>query len=129
MKISEAFPSKYLSAADFEEGDETLTIKEIGIEEVGQGKDKEQKLFIEFKGKDKGLICNKTNANTIAKVLGSDDTDDWVGQRITLCRREVEFQGEPMWSIRVSLKKPAATTPSPKKLVADNDGGEDEPAF
>ncbi len=62
------------------------------------------------------MVCNKTNANTITKLYG-DDTDAWIGKPITLCAREVEFQGEMVLAIRVSLKappigQPAATKPA-----------------
>ena len=82
---------------------------------MGQGRDKEQKLLIRFVGKQKGLVCNKTNAGTIEKITGTDETDDWVGKNITLCAREVEFQGDMVWAIRVSLKAPGA---APAKAAA-----------
>jgi hypothetical protein len=108
MKLGDAYPSKYLTAEDLDGKDVTLTIDSIELEEIGQGADKSKKLVIGFRGKKKQFVVNKTNANTIAKVLGSDDTDDWIDQRITIGPREVEFQGNMVWSIRVSLKKPAS---------------------
>jgi len=114
MKIGQAFPSKYLKASDFEDGDRALTIAKIEMEEVGSATDKSTKPVIYFKGEEKGFVANKTNCTTISKVLGSDDTDDWVGQRITLRQAEVEFQGEMVMSIRVSLKRPAAPAPKAK---------------
>jgi len=39
------------------------------------------------------MVLNKTNARDIAKLLHSEETDDWVGKRITLCPREVECKG------------------------------------
>lgn len=113
MKLNEAFPSAFFKASDFEDGDRTLTIKSVDLEEIGKGDDKSTKPVISFRGEDKKFVCNKTNATTIAKVLNSDDTDDWIGQRITLGQREVEFKGEQMMSVRVSLKKPAAATAKP----------------
>lgn len=108
-KLNDAFPSKYLTAADFEEsGDVTATIVSADIETIGQGADKSQKIIIKLKGLDKAFVCNKTNALTISKVTGSDDTDDWIGKRITIGAREVEFKGEMMLAIRVSLKKPVS---------------------
>lgn len=108
MKISSAFPSNYLKATDFEGGDQTLTIKGVQIENVGgQGK-KEEKPVVYFREVDKGLILNKTNANTIEKLLKSDDTDEWLGSQITIGESEIEFQGEMMMGIRVRQRtKPA----------------------
>lgn len=113
MKVSQAFPSNFLKADDLQGKPVIVTIASAELEEIGQGREKEEKLVISFKGKDKKMICNKTNANTIAKLCG-DDTDMWVGQRITIMPREVEFQGEMVLAIRVSLQKPTATnSPAP----------------
>lgn len=111
MKISDAFPSNFLRADDLQGKQVTVTISEITFEEIGQGRDKEEKLMIAFKGKEKKLVCNKTNANTISKLYG-DDTDEWIGKPITLVAREVEFQGDAVWAIRVSLKAPVSAEPT-----------------
>lgn len=126
MKLSEAFPSNFLKADDLGGKSVTVEISEVTFEEIGQGRDKENKIIVAFKGKDKKLIVNKTNANTIAKLVGSDDTDDWAGNRITLTAREVDYQGTPMLAIRVSLQKPASATagqrPTPPPEPADDSG-------
>lgn len=128
MKIGEAFPSKYLKASDFEDGDRTLTIERVEMEDIGSGNDKSRKPVIYFRGEDKGFVANKTNCTTISKVLGSDDTEDWISQRITLRSAEVEFQGEMVLSIRVSLKRPpSAAVRQPVKAAADQDGALPEP--
>lgn len=105
MKLSQAFPSNYITAADLNGHDVTVTISKVAMERLGQGREAEDKLLINFVGKEKGLICNKTNAKTIAKLWG-DDTDSWIGKPITIGPREVEFQGDMVWAIRVSLKTP-----------------------
>jgi hypothetical protein len=127
MKLSEAFPSNFLKADDLNGKPVTLTISGVEIEQLGQGKDKEKKLVIQFRGTEKKLICNKTNAGTIGKLYG-DDTDDWIGQRITIAPREVEFQGEMMMAIRVSLTKPAAAVAVTKAAAAPM-VDPDEPPF
>lgn len=133
MKLSEAFPSNFLKADDLNGKPVTLTIAAVEMETLGQGKDKESKLIVQFKGTEKKLVCNKTNANTIGKLYG-DDTDDWIGQRITIKPMEVEFQGEMKLAIRVSLTKPAplAVTSAARPPVAVEDeqpplGDEDAP--
>ena len=130
MKLNDAYPSQFLTAEDLDGKDIAITIAEIELEEIGQGHDKSKKLVIGMTGKKKRFVVNKTNANTIAKVLDSDDTDDWIGQRITIGPREVEFQGNMVWSIRVSLKKPVsqqAKGAAAKPPVSDNDGGDSGP--
>lgn len=113
MKVSQAFPSGFLKADDLQGKAVTVTIETVDLEEIGQGRDKSEKLLISFRGKEKKLVCNKTNANTIAKLHG-DDTDAWLGQKITLMPREVEFQGDMVWAIRVSLQKPG-TAAAPRQ--------------
>lgn len=126
MKLSQAFPSNFLKAEDLGGKSVTLTIQSVEMEEIGQGREKENKLVIQFAKTDKKLVCNVTNARTIEKLYG-DDTDSWVGQRITIAPREVEFQGEMRWAIRVSLTKPAAAAPITKPAAAP--APVDEPPF
>lgn len=109
MKLDDAFPSKFLKASDLpEEGTITVTIEQVAMAEVGM--DKQRKLVINFEEQDKAMICNQTNAKTIAKVTGSRDTDEWIGKQIRLHRADVEFKGDMVESIRVSTKagKPSA---------------------
>jgi hypothetical protein len=116
--IDDAFPSKYLKASDLpEEGTVTFTIEKIEIEEIGR--EKQHKPVIYFEEEDsKAMVANKTNCNTIAKVTGSRTFDDWIGKKINLYRAEVEFNGEMMESIRVSLRAKAVATP---KSIEDVD--------
>lgn len=108
MKLSEAFPSKFLKASDLQGRDVSVTISKVEIEEFDRrGGGKENKLVLSFAGKAKSLVCNKTNAGAIAKVLGTDDTDYWIGRNITLVTREVDFEGETSLAIRVSLQSAA----------------------
>lgn len=131
MKLSEAFPSNFLKADDLDGKNVTVEIEEVTMEEIGQGREKENKIVLTFKGKTKKLIANKTNCNTIAKLVGSDDTDDWPGHKIILTSREVDYQGTPMLAIRVSLNKPTSAQAAPGKKPepvqpADQDGASEE---
>lgn len=103
MNIDSAFPSKYMKASDLpEETVVSFTIADVKMEEVGR--EKSIKPIIYFKGQEKGFCCNKTNANTIKKALGTGDTDEWLGKTIRLYSTEVQFGDEMVESIRVSLK-------------------------
>jgi hypothetical protein len=104
--IDEAFPSAFLKAEDLQGRNVTVTIQSATIEQIGQGRDKETKIVLALVGKQKKLVCNKTNANTIASLYGKDYTL-WAGQQITLTPREVEWNGAMVWAIRVSLQKPS----------------------
>ena len=126
MNINNAFPSDYLKAFDLGDKQVAVTIESVEMVDIGQGRDKEQKILIRFAGKQKGLICNKTNANTIGKLYGVE-TDAWIGQKIILQAREVEFAGEMVWAIRVSLQKPAAAAPAPTHGVLGKPANRPEP--
>ncbi len=134
-KLSEMFPSRYLKAADCDESDLVLTVREIKSEQVGQGKDAEDKYVLYFEETEKGLVLNKTNSNTIAKLHG-DDTDDWEGKKIALYATEVEFQGQVSLGIRVRLQAPRAKGKAAKAeaaalipAVGDDDDDEAGPPF
>lgn len=116
-KLSEMFPSRYLKAADCDESDLVLTVREIKSEAVGQGKDAEDKYVLYFEETEKGLVLNKTNSNTIAKLYG-DDTDDWEGKKIALFATEVEFQGVMSLGIRVRARTPKGRNAEPKAAAA-----------
>jgi hypothetical protein len=110
MKINDAFPSNYLKASDFE-GDTVVTIKNVTLEDIGQGKKQETKAIVHFDEFDKGLVLNVTNKNAIEGLYG-DETDDWTGKQITLFPTEVEFAGEQVMAIRVRLRKPVSAAPA-----------------
>jgi hypothetical protein len=107
--INEAFPSKYLKASDLDGKPALFKIDRADFESIGADK----RLILYFENQNKGMVLNKTNANSIAKLYG-DDTDDWCGQEIVLFEAMVDFKGETVSAIRVRapkkppVKKPAA---------------------
>src|SRR5678809_344371 len=107
--VDTLFPSKYLKAADLPEDGVSIpfVIESIKTEEIGR--EKQLKPVITFREQEKGFVCNKTNANTISKVLGSRDTEDWIGQTIHLYATEVQFGDEMVESIRVKVGRTGRT--------------------
>jgi hypothetical protein len=97
MKATEAFPSKYISASDLQGNDVVVKITHITTEEIG-GK---QKFICYFAGKKKGLVLNKTNWNTIVRITGMDDSDDWTGAEVCLFETMVDFQGDSVPAVRI----------------------------
>ena len=124
MKLSTAFPSKYLKAVDLQGRRLKVTIDAADIEDIGG--DGGDKLVLRFVGKDKGLVCNVTNANMIAEILGTEETDDWIGQSIALYEAKVDFQGKRVPAIRVA-EVPGARPPP--KQAADQDAEDDDIPF
>ena len=98
MDILSAFPGKYRKASDFEKPT-TLTIDKVYKELVGQ--EKEEKPVVYFQDEDKrGIVLNKTNANTLANILGRD-TATWKGKQIEVYSTRVSFSGKEVDSIRM----------------------------
>jgi hypothetical protein len=98
MHISNLQNSKYMKAADIRE-DVEVRIRQLVMELVGR--EREEKPVLYFVGRQTGMVCNLTNLNKIARILGSDETNDWIGQDIFLTTELVTFQGQTAPAIRV----------------------------
>src|SRR6516165_10159856 len=62
-----------------------VTIKEIGQENISkEGAEPNLKWILYFHEVDKGLVLNSTNGQIIAKIAGSDESDDWADVQIVL---------------------------------------------
>jgi len=105
MKISNAFPSKYLKAADLQDRQHKLVMHRVEMENIG---DDDKKPVLYFVGKQKGLVLNKTNSKTIATAYG-DDTDTWENKELVIFPAMVDFRGDQVEAIRVKTPKPAPT--------------------
>jgi len=127
VKLHDVFPSQWLAAADVEQP-ATVTIRDVTTEEVGRGK--ELKPVVWFEELDKGLICNKTNWQNIAKLAGSDESDDWRGKQVQLYATLVQFGGEEVNAVRVRpLGTGARTTPKPAAPKPGNGNAARNQAF
>ena len=96
MNIDQAFPSNFIKASDLQGRDVPLTMREVKFEKVG---DDEQKPVLYFQGTGKGMVLNKTNANTIKQIYGAE-TAAWGGQQIVLYPMKVEFKGDLVDAVR-----------------------------
>ena len=83
-----------------------MKIRELKVEAVGQ--QKETKPVLYFFDEQKGLVLNKTNSMTIARLYGNDFSM-WSGKPIECFSIPVEFSGEMRDAIRV---REAATVES-----------------
>lgn len=111
MKISSAFQSKYLKAADLPEGrDVFVKIDDVQMEVMETQGD--EKPVLSFIGKKKTMVLNQTNANAISSVLG-DDTEAWHGHSIALFTATTSYNGRTVPCLRVRVPRPAATQPAP----------------
>jgi hypothetical protein len=101
MKISDAYPSNYLKAADLQGRNILLKMDRVEIEKIGE----DEKPVLFFVGKQKGVVLNKTNSTKIAAAYG-DDTDDWRDQEIVLFPAMVDYKGETVEAIRCRAPQP-----------------------
>jgi hypothetical protein len=107
MRVSQLVPGRFIEAADL--GDAVgdfldCEIQRVAIETVGDAK--ERKGVVYFSQFDRPMVLNRTNAKSIAGLLGGE-TDNWPGHSIRLVRSETTFAGRPCACIRVSEAKKA----------------------
>lgn len=119
MKISEAYASSYLKAADTGGRELDATIADCRLEDLGD----ETKPVLHFVGKDRGLVLNKTNATTLVDAYG-DETDAWRGRRVVIYSSKTQFQGRMVDALRIRV--PAESSPAPAAPPAPSDGFNDD---
>ena len=125
MKSSDIFPSKYLRAADLNGQEPILTIDRVEMELLGD----ERKPVVYFRGKERGLVMNKTNFTAIEEISGEEDTDNWAGTKVKLITAKVEFQGKRVPAIRVepaprntgTAQRQPPPPPEPVQEINDDD--------
>ena len=116
MELATVFPSKYIKAQDLMGRDVPVTIERAEVEKLGD----DTKLVLYFRGKEKGLVTNRTNADRIAHLYGTN-TDGWIGKEIILYTDMVNFQNRVVEAIRVRPphKRDNITSGPPNKFKAD----------
>jgi len=122
MKVSNAFPSKYLKAADLGDRHIKLIMNRVELEDIG---DDQKKPVLYFTKAKKGLVLNKTNAKTIATAYG-DDMDEWDGKEVILYPAMVDFRGDQVEAIRVRIAKAVAAPVAPPTSENPADGFGDD---
>jgi hypothetical protein len=97
INMNDAFPSKWLKAADIGDHDMIVTMQNVTMEEVADG---ERKPVLWLEGFDKGVVLNKTNGTNISQLYGPD-SDGWIGRQMTLSTAWVDFNGKSTLSLRL----------------------------
>ena len=97
MKASDIYGGNSLKASDLGNAQPIVTIDKVEMKSFENGK----KAVISFKGKDKTLICNVTNWNSIVDITGEEDSDNWAGHKVRLYVTKVDYQGKRVPAIRV----------------------------
>jgi hypothetical protein len=108
------YDSNYLYAFDLKGKDVTVTIKEVKAAKVRNADKKEQRkpiVFFKESHDARGLVLCKTNGKTIASLYGND-TDGWVGKRVTLFATMVDAFGQTVEAIRIRPGAPVKGKPA-----------------
>lgn len=107
------FPNDYLAAVECKGRDVTLTIEAVSKESLQMSDGgKKPKMVMRFNGTTKKLVCNKTNADSIAQLYGTK-AEEWVGKRITLYPTKCLAFGDMVECIRIREKVPPAPGAAP----------------
>lgn len=108
--MNDMFPSKYLRADDLRGPNGRgwrefeLAIRSVDLEEMG-GEANEKKWVLHFERAEKGMVLNRTNAQSIVDAYG-EDSDTWIGERVVLFVMTVNTPQGPKPGIRIRV--PAA---------------------
>lgn len=100
--VRKLYDKAYIYAYDLEGREVTVTIESVvGGTLVGTGGTKNKKPVVKFKGTEKGLALNITNASVIAGMYGGFDSEKWIGKRITLYPTTTTFGSQTVECIRI----------------------------
>ena len=81
----QAYTSPWLKASDLQGRAVTVIIEGATVEEIRQQTgQKEARIVVTFAGKSKRLICNKTQALTLADLAKTEVFANWKGLVVTL---------------------------------------------
>lgn len=101
--------SDFLKAEDIGANFWTVTVSNVDMKSFDDGS---RKLLVMFQELDKGLVLNKTNADTLGDLYGKN-TDGWTGRQIMLMTMPVDYQGKKVQAIR--LRAPAQQQAMPQR--------------
>jgi hypothetical protein len=108
--INDIFPSKYLKAHELKGTSPTVTIERVGVEQVRSRVKVDTKPVLYFRGKTKGLLLNKTMAQSVTQIAGSALTERWPGVAITLYATTAAFDKDVHDVIRIKAPVQAGIT-------------------
>lgn len=117
-------PSKYLRGAELL--GKTVTVVIDGIDPRAELKrtdgSTEHRPLLRFKGKDKMMVLNRTNAQAIARMHGTE-VKGWIGKSIKLRAEKVTAFGKEWDALRVVVER-GGKAPADDGALYDPDTGE-----
>lgn len=109
-----------------------LTIADVTMESMSGGSGKggaQTKPCLRFRERSKLMVLNKTNAKTLAGVLGPE-TENWKGARVTIAAPVVDAFGKSVRSLRITDVQPekiVAAKPRPNSRESEATYGDGSP--
>jgi hypothetical protein len=119
----------FLKGEDLEEGERTVvTIKTAEEVNFPSGDTVPVLSFLEL---DQKLTLNKTRIKKLVEILG-EDTDEWIGKKISLYQVDVQYQGKTMPGVAVAApprkpkggQEPEVVFEQAKKRKPETEDGE-----
>jgi len=140
MNIAETKESKFLTKTDAGAG-KLMTIvaverenpknKAIGVRAdtlhyynmAMRDQQPEYKVCLHFAESDKPLAMNNSNLQMVAKICGSEKSEDWAGKQIVIyCDDSIAYQGKMVGGIRCrASRKPANPVPVKAPAVIEEE--------
>jgi len=111
LKVSETYPSQYLTAADLNGKRLRVSIASVEEADVPDFNDKSitrRRLLLGFKGANKKMLLGSRNANILADAI-NDNCDSWVGQTIELFAQRESVAGTLKDVLKVSPMQEVAS--------------------
>jgi hypothetical protein len=126
MKLAQMFPKRYATGEDLQGKPVTLTIAKVSQEKMHPNPNSPavDKWVIYFEKAQKGIVLSRTLAYQIAEAIGSDETADWGGKRVTLYPEAMLVAGQKRVAIRA--RKPGNEPDTPPKGLAEDSDEEDD---
>jgi len=136
MDVRSMYDKEYLYAYDLQSRDVTVVIERVKVGKlIGEGGKSNKKPVVYFKGKEKGLALNITNARIIASMYGGFEVESWIGKAITLYPTTTTFGSKTVDCIRIRPVIPGgngravrSSTPTSSAPSAGSVSDEDEAA-
>lgn len=80
-----SYQSPWLKAEDLQGRPVAVTIEKVTVEDIRQRDgSREPRVVVAFRGKSKRLICNKTQAMTLADLAKTEEFTRWPGLTVVL---------------------------------------------
>lgn len=115
--INDVFSGRFLKAHELKGKSPTVTIDRVEFEQVRNRAGKlDTRPIVYFRGKEKGMLFNVTNARSVTQIAKSAITEDWTGVAVTLYPTTDTFGTERHDVIRI--KAPGGKSAPPPVVIA-----------